>query len=120
MNLQILNKYKIEFELIDNSIPNIKQTEVTDLNFAISSYLSLIPYVNYLNNEIMVEINKALNNQTFDSDAGGETTFLELGNPNSTFIYTGIKPQNVHISTIDLKEIILSWIEFLTDNRIIQ
>lgn len=120
MNLQILNQYKIEFELIDNSIPNIKQTEVTDTNFAISSYLSLIPYVNYLNNEIIVEINKALNNQTFDSDAGGEITFLELGNPNSTFICNGITTQNINIPTVDLKEIILSWIEFLTDNGIIQ
>ena len=65
MNLQILNQYKIEFELIDNSIPNIKQTEVTDTNFAISSYLSLIPYVNYLNNENRNQANANISGSFF-------------------------------------------------------
>ena len=82
-------------------------------------YLNLIPYVTYLTNEVLVEIDKALNNQFFDKDAGGETTFLEIGNPNSTFTYTGASTHHVSIPTVDLKEIILSWIEFLTINGIV-
>ena len=119
MNTQILNKYKIDFELINNSIPNIKQLEITDLNFTISSYLSIQPYVNFLTNEILVDIDKALNNKPFNSDGVGETVFLEIGNPNSTFTYTGSSTKHVNIPTADLKEIILSWIEYLANNGII-
>ena len=60
------------------------------------------------------------NNQSFDKDAGGETTFLEIGNPNSTFTYTGASTHHISIPTVDLKEIILSWIEFLTINGIVK
>lgn len=120
LNTQILNQYQIEFELIDNSFPNIKQFEFTNINFALSSYLSIQPYVNYLTNEILVEINKALNSQPFDNDGGGENTFLEIGFPSSTFSYATSTTKTVSIPTSDLKEIILSWIEFLTMNGIVQ
>lgn len=99
---------------------NIKQTQISNENFTISSYLSNQPYVNYLTNEVIVEINKALSNQLFNSDCGGENVFLEIGNPNSTFTYTGASTQTISIPTADLKEIILSWVEFLTINGIVQ
>lgn len=120
MNTQILNQYQIVFKLVDNNIPNIKQSQITSENFAISSYLSVQPYVNFLTNEILVEINKALSNQPFDRDGGGETVFLEIGNPDSKFSYTGASTQTITIPTADLKEIILSWIAFLTENGIVK
>lgn len=121
MNTVILNQYKISFEFSTtfNDVM-VKQIEISNLSYVLSAFLMENPYVTYLTNEVLVEINKALNNQSFDKDAGGETTFLEIGNPNSTFTYTGASTHHISIPTVDLKEIILSWIEFLTINGIVK
>ncbi|OCA80500.1 hypothetical protein BBH99_04020 [Chryseobacterium contaminans] len=121
MNTTVLNNYKIDFQFLSNiNEAIVKQTILTDLGYLISIFLIEHPYVNYLNNEIIPQINNALNNGTIDDFQRGDSVILTIGKTNSNFTYTGISTKNVSIPTIDLKEIILSWIEFLTNHGIIK
>lgn len=121
MNTAILNYYKIEFQFLTNvNEPIVKQTQITDIGYCLTIFLGEHPYVNYLNSEIISEINNAISNIFINNLERGEEVVLKIGNPNSTFTYTGASTHHVSIPTVDLKEIILSWIEFLTINGIIK
>lgn len=122
----ILEHYGIAFRIVN--FGNRKFGTVDQVNSAIflsypvSIYLSQNTYTDIWENDILVEIENAINELSFESDAGGETVFLEIGMPNSTFSYSGVsaaKPiETETISTTDLKEIISLWANFLKENKL--
>lgn len=119
MNTIILTKYNIKFEFLDEFKEGIvKQTSVDDLSYALSAFLMENAYVDYLENEILNEINDVMGNLPIDILERGEETVLLVGNPLSTFVFYGRSSKTIFIPTTDLKEIILSWIEFLKNNNI--
>lgn len=121
MNTILLNNYKIEFQFLSNINEAIaKQTEVTTRGYPLAIFLTDHPYVNYLNSEIIPQINNILAGNTNNNLQRGEGVVLTIGNPNSSFTYASSSMQNVTIPTVDLKEIILSWIEFLTNHGIVK
>ena len=121
MNTTILNKYKIKFQFLSGiNEPIVKQSEITDLGYLLSIFLMEHPYINYLNSEIVPEISNALNNVFINSLERGENAILKIGNPMSNFTYTGSSTKTISIPTVDLKEIILSWIDYLTSQGIVQ
>lgn len=119
MNITLLNQYNIEFKIVrvsNKKIPVIEQSDITDLSYAISSYLSVKTSLLYLIDELLFNLDNAIQGSSFDIDGGGMVTFLEIGAIDSTFINSEIS--NVTIPTIDLKEIVLSWVEFLEINNL--
>ncbi|WP_294333031.1 hypothetical protein [uncultured Chryseobacterium sp.] len=121
MNTILLNNYKIEFQFLPNINEAIaKQTEVTTKGYPLAVFLTDHPYVNYLNSEIIPQINNILAGHMNNNLERGERVVLTIGNPNSSFTYVSTSIQNVTIPTVDLKEIILSWIEFLTNHCIVK
>lgn len=119
MNTEILNTYKIKFGFSVSYRPLVQQVEVNDISFCLCAFLSLMPYVNYLKDEMIVEMDKVLAGQSLNYEIDGETVSLEVRNVNSTFTYVGYSSRTVLIPTRDLKGIILSWIDFLVTNNII-
>lgn len=121
MNSEILQEYQISFRVlvVDGEKEfDIVQKEITNLNYCLASFLSnRPPYTEFLEYELLPEIEKAIQNQSFDSDGGGDGVYLEIDYPNSTFT-SGGGPYKITptIPTEDLKEIILSWVEFLKNN----
>lgn len=117
MNIEKLQQYGISFRKIEIEQEEYlicHQDTITNISFCLCGYLSMQPYKDYLVDELLIEIDKAIQGENFDEDGGGEDTYLELGIPNSTFTSGGGTNQIIEtISTEDLKEIILSWVEFL-------
>ena len=127
MNTAILNQYNIEFKIIKNnlgnSLPKAMLTDLTNaLGFHIMDLLSYdYPYVDMFNHHIE-QINKAQSNIPYDpsDDGGPEGISVEFGWPNCTIdSIDGNRPPQT-IPSNDLKEILLSWIEFLEDNDFVE
>lgn len=120
MNIDILNQYSIIFKkvIIDGDATLIcEQIIISDISYCLCGYFNKQPYVEFFEEELLIDIEKAIQNQPFDPDGGGDGVYLEIGYPNSTFTSGGgafkITPT---IPTEDLKKIILSWVEFLNNN----
>lgn len=117
MNRQILQEYGISFQKINvgNEVISFADQEtISDISYSISGYLNSQPYKAYLEEELLMEIDKAQQGLPFESDGGGDGVSLTLGYPKSTFITGGVTSQiTASINTEDLKEVILSWVEFL-------
>lgn len=120
MNTQLLNQNGITFKkaIINNQITLFcEQILTSDLSYCLSGFLSNQPYREYLEEELLEEIEKAIQNQSFNSDGGGDGVYLEIGNTNSTFKSGGGTYEIISsLPTTDLKELILSWIEFIDIN----
>jgi len=116
MNIEKLQEYGISFKKIliqGEEEPLCSQDVVSNLSYCLSGYLEMQPYKDYLTDEVLTEIDKAIGGLPFNEDAGYVDIYLELGFPNSTFTSGGGTNQiNETIPTEDLKEIILSWVEF--------
>lgn len=109
MNNSVLEQYKIRFEIIVSD--GRKKLNITSKVIPFLSGYFIKVYPEFLANEIIPEINKAITGQTFDDDAGGIYDYLKIGHLTSYF-YTDIDNQFA-IPTLDLKEIILSYIYIL-------
>ena len=121
MNKQILKNYGIDFSIVrilGDKEAIVRQKIVSDQSFCLCSYLSEQNYVSFLEDEVLADINNALQGNSFDPDGGGETMFLTIGNPNSTFKDLGTINHSVSIPTADLKAILTAWVQFLKKNKI--
>lgn len=114
MNNSVLEQYKIRFEIIVND--GRKKLNITSRGIPYFSGYFIKVYPEFLENEIIPEINKAIAGQPFDDDAGGVYDYLKIGHLTSYF-YTDIDNQFA-IPTLDLKEIILSYIEWIDNNNL--
>ena len=119
MNTIILEQYGINFQIIKidrEKEPITNQIQISNLSYHLCGFLDTQIYKEYLEEEIIIEIDKAIGGLPFDSDGGGDGVYLNIGFPNSTFTSGGGTSQVISsIPTEDLKEIILSWIEFLNN-----
>lgn len=121
MNTHILDQYHIEFSVIsdadgDKSL-HVRQIIPTDLNFFLSEYFEAVFPV-FFQESILPEIDKAILGQPFDENGGGVFSFLKIGRVTSSFSNTNKGAGIATISTIDLKEIINSWVEWVTKNKL--
>lgn len=110
MNTSILDKYKIQFSVVNNSDGKHLMVESiipTDINYYLTGYL-LYAHPNFLLDELLPEVDKALAGNEFDEDGGGTIVFLTLGHTLSNFSSDNEASIPANIPTSDLKEIILS------------
>lgn len=117
MDIKKLEQYGISFRkkvILGEEVLFCNQDIVSNISYCLSGYLDMQPYTEYLVEELLVEIDKAIQGVPFEEDGGYVDIYLELGFPNSTFTSGGGTNQLIEtIPTVDLKEIILSWVEFL-------
>jgi len=121
MNTGILNKYDIEFRIVSDSdgdkTLDVSQKIPTDLNYFISSYfLAMSPEI-FLE-DILPEINKALNGQPFNKEGGGFMTFLTIGTSISSFKSSNAVAGTATIPTQDIRDVIQAWCDWITDNNL--
>ena len=91
------------------------QLEVVNyVSYCLCGYFNTQPYKEFLEEELLRDMNKAIQGQPFDNDGGGDGVFLEVGYPNCVFKSgAGAYQVNAIIPTIALKSIIEEWIVFL-------
>ena len=117
MNTNVLHNYKIEFQFLHTVSEAVAtQTEATPVGYPLAIFLTDHPYINYLNDEIIPQINTVSDGNVSNNMERGEYIRLTIGNPDSGFTFVSDSVQNVIIPTVDLREIILSWIEFLRNH----
>lgn len=117
MNTFLLHTYQIEFQflhIVNEAVAT--QTEVTPVGYPLAVFLTDHPYINYLNDEIISQINAVLDGNVSNNIERGEYIRLTIGNPDSGFTFVSDSVQHVTLPTVDLKEIVLSWIEFLRNH----
>lgn len=114
MNQFIIDKYKIKFEIL--LVDGRKEIQITSENIPYFWGYFIKKYPEFLLEEVLPEINKAIAGQSFDEDGGGVYHFLRIGQTTSYF-YTD-EGYEFPISTNHLKEIILSYIEWITVNNL--
>lgn len=114
MNVAILNQYKIKFEIL--LIDGRNEVQITSEIIPYFWGYFIKKYPEFLLDEILPEINKAISGEPFDEDAGGVYHFLRIGQTTSYF-YTD-EGDEFPIPTNHLKEIILSYIEWITNNNL--
>ena len=128
MNTAILNQYNIEFKIIKNNLgDNTPEAMPTDLTNALSLHIVDLLFYDEPDVDFFIhyieQINKAQSNIPYDplDDGGPLFVSVEFGWPNCTIKSIGgynRPPQT--IPSNDLKEILLSWIEFLEDNDFVE
>lgn len=117
MNNIILQQYGLKFNIIIDK-DNNREARVSggSQSVYLDDYLMTGNYKEFYSDELLPEIENAIQGNNFDPDGGGDNTFLIIDYPQSFLKrINGIDPQ-LSIPTEDLKEIIESWIEFLTIN----
>lgn len=121
MNTNILDQYHIEFSVISDSNGDkwlhVKQKIPTDINFFLSSYFEAVFPV-FFQERVLPEIDKAISGQPFDENGGGVFSFLKIGSVTSSFSNTNKGAGIATIPTVDLKEIINSWVEWVIKNKL--
>ena len=115
--MKILKQYGISFRKmkIDGDRFIVCQQEVVnDLSYCLCGYFNTQPYKEFLEEELLIAMNKAIQGQPFDNDGGGDGVFLEVGYPNCVF-KSGAGAYQVKsiIPTIVLKSISVAWVAFL-------
>jgi hypothetical protein len=113
MNVDILNQYKISFQLL-----NVKSSKSVVVTSAVIPYFDgfiIKQYPEHLLGDTIPEINKAINGQSFDEDAGGVFNFLVIGPTNSHFVDE--EGNQFTLPTLHIKEILLSYVEWITANN---
>jgi len=121
-NLAILNKYSIEFNVRKgekrHQFLSVDQKVITNINFYISSFISG-SHFQWLETEVLPEINRALAGETFDDDEWNNADiFLKIGKITSVFDTSNSASEKAAIPTQDLKEIIEAWIEWIVKNKL--
>ena len=76
------------------------------------------PYKEFLEEELLIDMDKVIQGQPFDNDGGGDGVFLEVGYPNCVFKSgAGAYQVKAIIPTIALKSIIEAWVVFLEKHQ---
>ncbi|ESU28685.1 hypothetical protein FLJC2902T_12760 [Flavobacterium limnosediminis JC2902] len=114
MNQFIIDKYEIKFEIL--LVDGRKEIQITSDVIPYFRGYFIKKYPEFLLEEVLPEINKAVAGQSFDEDGGGVYHFLRIGETTSHF-YTD-EGDEFPIPTSDLKEILLSYIEWITENNL--
>lgn len=110
----VLEKYKITFEIL-----NVDDRKILNITSKVIPYFwgyFMKIYPKFLLDEILPEIDKALNGENFDEDAGGIIDFLKIGNETSYFYNS--QENQFGIPTIELKEIILEYVNWIKQNEL--
>ena len=118
MNTDILDKYKIQFQLLEfegNKIARPIQTETTDLNYLLTGYFTQMSIALFIE-EIIPELTKAIEGNTFETDGGGGNAFLKIDRELSFLKNENPNFPTQSIPTQDMKEIVLAWVEWITTN----
>lgn len=122
MNTAILGTYGLEFriskDMLNNKTAIVFGSGNNPLTPYIQNYLMGGNYIEFYEEEIIPEINKAINGQSFDTDGGGEIVFLRIGYPSCFLSMNNGYASELSIPCLDLKEILLSWIEYLNNNNL--
>lgn len=117
----IIEKYNLAFTIADTS-EHAKTAYITCAKDALFSYhlegYFLGQSIDYLVEDVLPEINKALSGQLFDSDAGGTLSFLTIGTLSSSFSALDEGKAEISIPTQDLKEIITAWTQWVIANNL--
>lgn len=116
MNLSIINKYKISFQnqIIewDTKDKEISKTIITN-NSYLSTFLIDWDSISEINELLIPGIDEALGNPNAEIDNGSATINIIIKNDVVIF-YDNHSPSSVYrLPTIDFKEVVLSWREFL-------
>jgi len=114
MNTEILDKYKISFEVFI-----VDGRETLEIHSQVISnfrgyFVQVFP--EFLIEEVIPEIDKAMAGQAFDDDAGGVYDFLRIGPVNSYFYSNPFN--DFAVPTVDLKEIILAYVDWIDENNL--
>lgn len=117
----ILNKYNIKFQIrtgANGKRQGIISSHVeTTVNYHLKGYFFEYS-IEFLKDEVLVEIDKAMSNQPFNNDAGGMLSFLEIGRSTSNFYDLKDPLAKVAMPTEDIKAIILAWIQWVSENEL--
>jgi len=124
MNTLILQQYHLSFqiEMLTNGlrIPQVRSTSNTNiLSGLLADYFLDSSVVGFKEN-ILSEINTAVNNQPFDPKNDGLHEFVSITIGATTSYIKNDSNTNLveAIPTLDLKEIILTWIEWVETNNL--
>ncbi|WP_342644720.1 hypothetical protein [Mucilaginibacter sp. CSA2-8R] len=114
-------KYKLQFfaQAVGGGHKSVSMAVLDDelFNYHLSYYLLNQP-IDYLTNDVLPELDKALAGQPFDSDAGGTLSFLTIGPVQSTFSGIDEARADISVSTTDLREIIAQWTQWVVANKL--
>jgi len=118
----ILDKYDIEFKLLKESgekYLHVHIKSMTDANFLISGYFVYMG-VEIFQDDILPNINRALNGDPFDENGGqsGIDIFLTIGASTSLLESANAMHKPVIIPTQDIKEIIEAWVDWVVSNKL--
>lgn len=116
----IIDRYGLSFEIArrDTSHPlALIGSSIDDLfDYQIRGYL-IGQSIDFLTEDVLPEIEKALCGQSYESDGGGVICFLTIGTPISTFSAINELKADVSIPTLDLKGIIVAWTDWVIANK---
>ena len=112
----IMYQYGLIFKIDPIRGAIIQSDEITQN--LIPDYLMSGNYRIFYEEELIPELNNAIQGLPFDEDGGGELAFLKINYPLSTLYTNNGQIYEENIKTTDLKEIVLSWIEFLKSHNL--
>lgn len=122
MNTLIIEQYHLSFqiEVLSNGLrlPQVRSTSNTNILSALLADYFLDSSAEGFQENILSEINRALNSKPFDSknDGSHEQVSITIGATTSYIKNDSNTNQVEAIPTVDLKEIILTWIEWVETN----
>ncbi|MFC0515613.1 hypothetical protein ACFFGT_15445 [Mucilaginibacter angelicae] len=115
--MSILNQYCLSFDKAEKDKTPEKFSNPTAISHHLSGYL-MGQSVEFIAEDILSEINKAISGTPFDEDAGGFLSFLTIGPSVSTFSSINEADADYSIPTIDLKEILSIWVDWVNQHEI--
>ena len=122
MNTAILTTYGLEFRISKDILNNKRAIAFGSGNNPITPYIQNYlmggNFIEFFEEELIPEINKAINGQSFDTDGGGEIAFLRIGHPSCFLSMNNGHSPELSMPSLHLKEIILSWVEYLKNNNL--
>ena len=117
MNKGVLNKYKIEFITSEDGVkPRIKTLVSTDINSFFFNYFISVGFW-FLKDELLLELDKAINGLPFDTDGGGYVVFLTIDKEQSQFRSQG-NLNSYSMPTTDLRDLISNWVEYIEEHNL--
>ncbi|MEO3404225.1 hypothetical protein AAFN85_10000 [Mucilaginibacter sp. CAU 1740] len=108
--MSVLNKYGLSFD-------SKKLNNPSALGGHLSGYL-MGQSVEFISEDVLPEIDKAISGKPFDEDAGGFLSFLTIGTPTCTFSSVNEAEADCSIPTHDLKDILLLWVDWVNQHKI--
>lgn len=110
----VVNKYHIKFEIVVEDEKKTLQVTSDVIPYLYGYFIKKDP--EHLLEDILPEINNALAGNPFDENGGGVFHFLEIGTIISSF--SDDQNNRFNLPTSDVKEIILSYIDWVNDNNL--